>query len=230
MGRYGSKKPSLPSGKYRGQQYRGGRALTDKLGNVKTVSNLVKIKDSTGKVVALENQFGVRFSLEDKKTLEVKVNTANAKRNRMLKKEEEVDFFVGGKRIKGHTARSSRSVLLDDESDFILKQKSKSLQRFSSREEYENYINNLNRVNNREYISGRVALYQDNLIKALENEGFPQDLIDKVKSLSPREMMLLQSSEGTFNFGFIYDEAQRGAVEAGINAGIARIKGQRAKK
>lgn len=189
-------------GQYEGEQYRGGRHT----------ASLTKMVDG-----GYVNQFGVQFSEEDKRLLESRVNTANAKRNRMLKKESQQQLFFGGKAKKGAKVHDP---FLDRESDFVIQQKSKSLQRFRSREDFDNYMENLARVNDRNYIKNRVILYKDNFAKALQNNGYPQDIIDSINAMTPTDFQEFATSEETANLTYIYDEELKGATITNLRNGI----------
>mgnify|MGYP007057751725 CR=1 FL=1 len=104
------KKAAKNLGSFEGQQYRGGRSAGTP--NLKRVDG------------GLENQYGVRFTPEEKKALEQAVNTANRKRARMLEQEAKLPRMIVGKET-GDTVRSLQ--LMDKESDFILRRKTKSL-------------------------------------------------------------------------------------------------------
>lgn len=168
------------------------------------------------------NQYGVEFTIEEKKRLESLVNTANAKRRRMLRKEEQMQLFTGGEAQGVGVAES----FMGRESDFVIQAKTKSLQRFRTREDYENYVRNLERVNKRDYINVRIEQYRDNYLKALKQEGFDDSIINAIAQMKPKDFMKLSQSEEYARFGFVYDNGQREAVTRGLIAGIKRITGK----
>lgn len=166
------------------------------------------------------NQHGVEFTAADKKLLESRVNTANAKRRRMLKQEQNTQLFSAGKKVNG--------VMISDtigrESDFVLAHKSKSLQGFKTYDDFENYINNLERVNRRDYISARAEQYQDGYVKAMEDNGFSDDMITRIKELTPEQFAEIAKQDEYVKFGYIYSPHDRQNVEKALEAGLKRAK------
>lgn len=189
------KKAAKKAGQYEGQQYRGGRQSGRK--------NLVKL--DTGN---LQNQFGVVFTPAEKKALEQAVNTANRKRARMLEAEAKLPRMVGGKET-GDTVASLQ--LMGKESDFILQRKTKSLQRFQSKEDYNRYMKNLQRVNQRDYITERVRLYKRNHMKAIENAygDEAKDIVMKIRMMKPADYMKMVQSDEMLEISYIYDPSAR---------------------
>ena len=181
--------------KYEGGQYRGGRVEGRK--NLKHTA--------TGDLL---NQHGVVFTPEEKKALEIAVNTANRKRARMLKLEATLPRKVLGVDT-GQTVGTLQA--MGKESDFILTRKSKSLQRFKSREEYDRYMKNLARVNSRNYITERVELYKQNHIKALDNVFGDEanDLKEKISMMNVRDYMKMVQSDESLEISYVYDPSAR---------------------
>lgn len=180
---------------YTGQQYRGGRQAGRK--------NLVRVEGG------LQNQHGIVFTEAEKKALETAVNTANRKRARMLKAEAELPRKIGGKET-GDTVASLQ--LMGKESDFILAPKSKSLQRFKSKEEFQNYLDNLAEVNDRGYIDRRTDTYRENYKTALDRAfgDEAQDIKDKLDQMSPKEYReFVASADDTLEIGYIYLPSKR---------------------
>lgn len=189
------KKAEKKAASYEGQQYRGGRAPGRK--NLK--------KTDTGNLV---NQFGVTFTPEEKRDLENAVNTANRKRSRMLKEAATLPRMVSG-RDTGDTIGSLQ--LMGKESDFILSKKTKSLQRFRDREQYENYMKTLQRVNSRDYIEDRIRMYKRNHMKALENAfgDEAKDVMMKIRMMKPKDYMKMLQQDESLEISYIYDPTAR---------------------
>lgn len=189
------KKAAKKAASYEGQQYRGGRAPGRK--NLK--------RTDTGNLV---NQFGVTFTPEEKRALENAVNTANRKRARMLKEAATLPRMVSG-RDTGDTIGSLQ--LMGKESDFILAKKTKSLQRFRDREQYENYMKTLQRVNSRDYIEDRIRLYKRNHMKALENAfgDEAKDVMMKIRMMKPKDYMKMIQQDESLEISYIYDPTAR---------------------
>lgn len=182
---------------YEGGQYAGGRQEGRK--------NLKKLDSGN-----LLNQHGVEFTPMDKKRLESLVNSANRKRRNMLKAEGELPLNVSG-RPTGVTVGHLQT--MGKESDFILARKTKSLQRFKSREQYESYVRNLERVNSPTYIDDRTRQYKRNHMKALEDAfgDEAKDIIMKIRMMKPEEYRKTVASDETLEVSYIYDPSTRSA-------------------
>lgn len=183
------KKAANKAVSYVGGQYRGGRIPKRK--NLK--------KTDTGNLV---NQHGVVFTPEEKRALENAVNTANRKRARMLKEAATLPRMVSG-RDTGDAIGSLQ--LMGRESDFILSKRTKSLQRFKSREQFENYMDSLKRVNSKEYLDDRIRAYKRNFTKTLEavygDEA--KDIVMKVRMMKPRDYMRMVESDESLEIGAV---------------------------
>lgn len=182
--------------RYEGQQYRGGRVAGRK--------NLKKIEGG------YINQHGIAFTDAEKKALENAVNAANRKRKKMLAEEARLPRRVGGVET-GDTVASLQ--LMGRESDFILQPKTKSLQRFKSKDEYNRYMTNLQRVNSPDYIDKRIGQYKRNYMKALENEfgANSKDVVMKVRMMKRTDFMKLLQSDELLEIYYIYEESQKAA-------------------
>lgn len=184
-------------GQYTGQQYRGGRQKGEK--------NLVRVDGG------FQNQHGVVFSEAERKALTNAVNTANRKRARMLKQEGSLPWVVDGKDTGDTLASKQR---MGYESDFILAPKSKSLQRFRNRKEFESYMLNLERVNDRNYINKRTEQYRENYLTGLDR-AFGDDAADIKKAIgkmSPAKYReLVAQHDEDLEIQFLYDDKDRTA-------------------
>ena len=189
------KKAAKKAGSYEGQQYRGGREQGRK--NLK--------KTDAGNLV---NQHGVVFTPSEKRALENAVNTANRKRARMLKEAATLPRMVSG-RDTGDTIGSLQ--LMGKESDFILAKKTKSLQRFRTREQYDAYMDTLSRVNTRDYVTERVRMYKRNHMKAIENAygDEAKDVIMKIRMMKPADYMKMIQQDESLEISYIYDPTAR---------------------
>lgn len=180
---------------FEGKQYRGGR--------VKGKKNLKKLDNGN-----FENQHGVEFTKEDKRRLEREVNKANAKRKKMLEEERKMPRKVGG-RDTGDTVNSLH--LMGKESDFILARKSKSMQKFKSRDDFEYYLKNLERVNSPTYIEDRTRLYKRNYMTALDNVfgGEAKDVKMRIRMMKPEDYRKMVQSDELMEIDYIYDPQAR---------------------
>lgn len=191
---------------YEGGQYTGGRQKGRK--------NLVKLDG--GRV---QNQYGVEFTPEEKKALESAVNTANRKRRQMLEQEGNLPRMVGGK-DSGDTVKSLQ--LMGKESDFILARKSKSLQRFKTKEDFYTYLDNVRRVSRPEYLEERTRLYKRNHMTALENVfgDEAKDVIMKIRMMKPEEYRQKIQSDEMLEVSYIYDPSDAHAKLNQIRASL----------
>lgn len=184
------KKPS-----YEGNQYRGGRTTGRK--NLK--------KTSSGKLV---NQYGVTFTPDEKRALENAVNAANRKRKKMLKEAATLPRYIKG-RDSGDTVGSLQQ--MGKESDFILAKRTKSLQRFQSKEQYNKYMKSLKNVNSPGYIDERIRMYKRNHMAALKNVfgDDAKDIMMKIRMMKPRDYMKMIEQDEFLEINYIYDPTAR---------------------
>lgn len=190
---------------YEGGQYEGGRKEGRK--------NLKKVD---GGVI---NQHGVMFTLEEKKALEYAANAANRKRMKMLQNEGNLPRFVGGK-ATGEKVGVMQS--MGKESDFIISRKSKSLQRFKTKEDYKNYMDSLKVVNSPTYIDDRTRLYKRNHMKAIENVFGEEakDILMKIRMMKPAEYRQLIQSDEMLEVNYVYDPSARSGKLNQIRASL----------
>ena len=196
---------------YEGEQYRGGRQSGRK--------NLVKMGNGN-----LRNQHGVEFTLDDKKALERAVNKANAYRKRMLEKEGQLDRLVDGKPTGQKVATLQA---MGKESDFIISRRSKSLQRFKSREDFEKYLSATERASTSDYLDERTRLYKRNHMQALENVfgDDAKDVVMKIRMMKPEEYRKLLQSDENLEVAYVYDPSQASARLNQIRASLGmRLK------
>ena len=188
------KKNAKKIGTWEGEQYRGGRKKGRK--------NLVYTDDG------VQNQYGVTFTMEEKKALESAVNAANRKRAKMLKTEAALPRKIAGTDT-GDTVGQLQ--LMGKESDFILSRKTKSLQRFQTKADYERYMKNLAKVNSPDYITERVRMYKRNHMKAIENAYCDEakDVVMKIRMMKPADYMRMVQSDEMLEINYIYDPSAR---------------------
>lgn len=181
---------------FEGQQYRGGRT-----------SGRQNLKRTNGNII---NQHGVKFTESEKRALENAVNAANRKRKKMLKEAATLPRMVAGKET-GDTVGSLQ--LMGKESDFILAKKTKSLQRFQTRQQYNKYMKRLNDINTdfESYMNDRIRLYKRNHIKALENAygDDAKDIAMKIRMMKPKDYMKMIEKDETLEISYIYDPSER---------------------
>ncbi len=191
---------------YEGDQYRGGRQKGRK--NLK--------KDAKGNYV---NQHGVIFTPEERKLLENEVNKANRKRSKYIEQAADLPRKVGGKET-GDSVRSLQ--LMGREQEFVLARRSKSLQRFKSREAYTDYMRSLKKINSPNYLDERTREYKRNHIKALDN-AFGDDAADvkmKIRMMKPAEYRKLIEQDEDLSISYIYDPSEKSARLNRIRASL----------
>lgn len=174
-----------------------------KQGRQSGVPNLKKTDAGT-----LLNQHGVEFTRAEKRALEYAVNSANRKRAKMLKEEAALPRKVQGKET-GDTVGSLQ--LMGKESDFIIAKRSKSLQRFKSKEDYNRYMDNLKKVNSPDYITERVRMYKRNHMKAIERAfgDEAKDVVMKIRMMKPKDYQKMIQSEEMMEISYIYEPSAR---------------------
>lgn len=158
-----------------------------------------RLKKQNGKLV---NEHGVSFTSEEKRKLESAVNVANRKRKNMIDKLSNMDYVIWGKNY-------GKKKYIDtdfEDNDFVLHKKSKSLNRFENKRAFNSYMKNLERVNNRNYISDRVKLYRQNYQFALiESYGDMADsFIDKLEGVTDKEFLHLIATNREMEIAYAY--------------------------
>lgn len=169
---------------YEGEQYRGGRGKGRK--------NLVKVDGG------IQNQHGVTFTEEQKKALERAVDRSNYRRKKMQAEADKLN------------PENTQLRLMGKESDFIISRQSKSLQRFKSLEEYENYMDKQARIQSGEYLEDMIRLYKKNYIKAVRNELKDEGIAMKVQMMKPADFRKLVETQGEdMEISYVYDPIAR---------------------
>lgn len=183
--------------------WHGGKKKAPTSGRQKGAKNLVKMDDGR-----IQNKYGVVFTEAEKKKLESAVNQANKKRRDMLKEEARLPRLQGGKH-SGDTVASLQ--VMGKESDFIISRKTKSLQRFESKEQFERYLDNLKKINSPSYLDDRTRLYKRNHMKALENVfgDDAKDVIMKIRMMKPEEYRKRLQADEFLEVNYIYDPSAR---------------------
>ena len=173
------KKNMKKLGLWEGNQYRGGRTPGKK--------NLQRVDGG------LRNQYGVVFTEEQKKALERAVNRSNRQRKKMIAEEDKLN------------PNASQLRLMGKESDFILARQSKSLQRFKSMEDFENFLKKQERIASGDYLLDRARLYKRNFTKSLlETYGDDaKDIAMKIRMMKPDEYMRMVASNEELEIRYV---------------------------
>lgn len=177
--------------------------MTKGKGRKKGVPNLKKTDRGT-----LINKKGVEITVEEKKHLESLVNSINRKRKRMTEKEKQLFRTADNATTKQTLGEVQR---FGQESDFILQPKSKSIQRFESRKEFDTYMRNLERVNQKDYVKKRAQQYKRNHLKAIENTfGKKNELYMRIRMLPLNEYVDKVASDIDFlQIAYVYSEEEK---------------------
>lgn len=210
-----AKKAAKPLGIYEGQQYIGGRSPNR--------GNLIYEGD---KII---NAQGVVFTKDDKRRLENAVNRANKHRKQMLEAAAKMPRLINvtdpktGKLVTKDTGAKVDSPLktMGAESDFILQRKTKSLQRFNTREDFDRYMKNLERVNADDYLLQRTRLYKRNHIKAIRNVLGDEGIAMKIQMMKPDDYRRLSMQyEDILEIHYVYGADERQAKINQIRAAL----------
>jgi hypothetical protein len=160
--------------------------------------NLKRLSDGR-----IKNQHGVIFTDKEKRALESAVVSANRRRSQQLKEVATLPRTVRGKDT-GDTLATK--LQMGFESDFIITKKSKSLQRFKDRTEFNRYMEYLKKVNSGEYLDERTRLYKRNYMKALDrvHGDNEKDVKMKVRMMKPAEFRKLIEQEELIEISDVY--------------------------
>lgn len=205
------KKAAKKLGIYEGSQYRGGRQGKRK--NLKRVDGLIV------------NQHGVKFTPDEKRKLENLANRVNRKHNKMVEELGNLPHKVDGQDT-GH--KVSTLFAMGKESDFIIARKSKSLQRFQTRKQFDDYMTTLTRANSPHYLEERIRLYKRNFMTAVQRVyswDEASDVIMKVRMMKPEDFMKIATSNEELEIGYIDSD---GPTHGSLNS-IRRALGMKPK-
>lgn len=174
------KKNAKKMGTWEGSTYRGGRQPGRK--NLKRVDG------------GYRNQHGVTFTEEQKKALERAVNRSNYQRKKMQTEADKLN------------PNNSQLRLMGKESDFIISRQSKSLQRFKSMEEYEQFMDKQAKIQSGEYLDEKTRLYKRNYMQAVQNELHDAGIAMKVRMMKPEDFRQLVEQMGDdMEISYVYD-------------------------
>jgi hypothetical protein len=173
----------------------------------------------------LINQHGIQFTEAEKRQLVSLVNSANRKRRNMLKNEHALTALFGGDTLPQFRTKEQEKAALQKqkktigdtvakmgkESDFILVAKTKSLQRYETKEDFNRYIGYLQKVVDKDYIPKRAELYRDNKIKAMRNVygDDAEPIIKLIKDMSIKQFMEAVQSTEILEIQYDYDKQRR---------------------
>lgn len=166
---------------------------------------------------SVRNQHGVVFTLADKKKLESAVNMANRKRKKQLK-----EVATMPRKVRGVDTGDTVATKLEMgyESDFIISPKTKSLQRFTSREQFNKYMKHLKDVNSPDYLDNRTRLYKRNYMEALKrvHGDDAKDIVMKVRMMKPADFRRMVEQEEFIEINDIYAPEDKASERERIRA------------
>lgn len=136
--------------------------------------NLQRGKDGT-----LTNQHGVTFTADEKRALENAVKRARRLREKQLREWGEMPRMAGGKPT-GDTVATLQK--FGKESDFIIKDRTASLQRFTSRKQFTTYLKKTQGLDLDTYVDKRTREYKSNYMEALRR-AYGADADDVIKKV-----------------------------------------------
>lgn len=162
---------------------------------------------------------GFFISEEELKEFKSLVRRSNYKREKQIKEEASLPRRVGG-RETGDTIQSL--MLMGAERDFIITEKSTSLQRFKTRESFDAYKRGMEKVLDPEFETNMAKLYKRNYMKALENEfgDMAKDIKMKVRMMKPKDFMKYARSDEFATISYIYDPSARDGRANQIRASL----------
>ena len=161
------------------------------------------------------NQHGVTFTPEEKKTIENAVRRSNRKSKKMHEIFDALPYKIEG-RETGASVKEMRT--MGKELDFSIAPKSASLQRFKSKEEFDRYMKNVDRVNSPDYVVKRARQYKENYKKAiLQHYSYDEasDVLMKIRMMKPEDYIRNVATNEELEIGYVYGAENR---EAKLNA------------
>jgi len=162
--------------------------------------NLIK---ADGKIT---NQHGVSFTADEKKHMVNLVNSANRKARRMQAEEMNMQKKVGGREIGVSVADYNKR--MRKESDYALKVKSKSMQRFETRKDFDSYVKYLEKAVKRDYIPNKLKAHRENYMTAIKTKlgetADTQAIMKKIEGMSIKDYKKFLAENDEAEIGFAY--------------------------
>lgn len=133
-----------------------------------------------------ENQHGVLFTENEKKKLEKLVNSVNRKRKSIMTDERKRDIrsALGVHPDFEYGVHPEKNLWATGADTLLTRNRSKSLQRFKTKEEYKMYIKELRNLSSKDYVSKRMKLHKRNKLKALKSVVGNTDVVKGLRKLS----------------------------------------------
>ena len=159
---------------------------------------------------------GQTISMSEQKHFKSVVNSANRKI----------------KRLQSQLPKQAKSVFAEFgvRSDFMMSTKSYSFRRFRNKREFNQYVRQLERITNRNYLTRVVNTYRKNIRRAITNvfgtSGRPLNRF--INELSDKELRQLTLEGELEDIGYVYYEPQAVAVKLEtLTKEVERIRSNR---
>lgn len=136
-----------------------------------------------------ENQYGVLFTENEKKKLESLVNTVNRKRKSIMTDERKKDVrsALGVHPDFEYGVHPEKNLWATGADTLLTRSRSKSLQRFKTKDEYRKYMKELKNLSSKDYVTKRMKLHKKNKIKALKSVIGEHDIVKGLRKFSEKE-------------------------------------------
>lgn len=153
-------------------------------GRMKGQKNYVKVRDDKGNITGYINEHGVEFTKQELKSLRSGVDTLIKKQNRM--KDSELGLLVG---------YDMNGKLINDKDRLMSFEGQKGLHQFTTKAQYERYMDELKTLNNRNYMSDLVNDYKGRYLKTIRNttdmsDAEYQKIVKHINKMSQKEFAL----------------------------------------
>ena len=174
-------------------------------GRQKGSKNLVRTDDY------IINQYGVQITKDEYRRLQNAVRTTNRKRKQMEEYFDNLPLMMGKKQSPQSRLQLR---LMGQEMDVMIRKRSSSVNRFTSREEFESYLKATIKASKPDYIRTRGIAYKKNMIAALYTEfGMFPDLVKglamKIQMMPQNDFLNLIGTDGLFEIGYIYSNQEK---------------------
>lgn len=133
-----------------------------------------------------QNQHNVVFTDAERKALERAVAKSNRQREKEVAQDKARPRMVAGKIIEKD---KNQVHTMGKENEFIVSQQKKTLQRFKSKEDYENFMRKQEAIQSGQYAIDKANAYRENFVTSLENVygKDAQDIIEHVNSMDAKD-------------------------------------------
>lgn len=160
----------------------------------------------------ITNKNGVSFTENEQKKLISLVNSVNRKRKRILTDERLIDVRTALGVDEGFIfgVHSEKNLWGSGADTLLTKNRSKSFQRFNSKDEYRSYMKELKRLAKKDYVESRMKHYQKNQLKAMKSV-YGKDsssIIRGLKQLTPKEYLKVRAKFDLPSISYVYSDEE----------------------